>query len=373
MLRHILKLVWKRKTRNALLSLEILLAFVLVFAVVAMGVRYAQLYRLPLGFDYDDVWYVQVRTGSGTDAAKPEHGLAMAALARDVRALPQVEDAGLAHFSPFTNSRWRTNYALADGSSSQSVSLYGVNAESLRVLGVQPVEGRLFSEADGADERLIVINRQLAQAWFPGRSAVGQLVSDSEPDKTKVISRIVGVVDELRPQGDFTAPVNTIVTRFVAGHSTENPSTLLLRVRPGTPRSFEAPLSARLHQLQPGWSFEILPLAEQRTSNLRESLVPLAVMGVISVFLMLMVGFGLFGVLWQNTTLRIPEIGLRRAIGASPRQIYGQIVAEQLVLSTFAVLAGLILLVQLPLTGVLGESLNWPVFGLAALLSAGLI
>jgi putative ABC transport system permease protein len=82
-----------------------------------------------------------------------------------------------------------------------------------------------------------------------------------------------------------------------------------------------------------------------------------------------MVAFGLFGTLWQNTTQRIPEIGLRRAVGARVGDIYGQIVAEQLLLSSFAIVVGLALLVQLPLTGVLGETLNWAVFMAAAGLS----
>jgi putative ABC transport system permease protein len=86
-----------------------------------------------------------------------------------------------------------------------------------------------------------------------------------------------------------------------------------------------------------------------------------------------MVAFGLFGVLWQNTTRRIPEIGLRRAIGASAADIYRQIVAEQLLLSSTAMVVALVLLVQLPLTGALGEGLNWAVFIGAAGLSMGAI
>jgi putative ABC transport system permease protein len=86
-----------------------------------------------------------------------------------------------------------------------------------------------------------------------------------------------------------------------------------------------------------------------------------------------MVAFGLFGVLWQNTTRRIPEIGLRRALGASAGSIYRQIVFEQLLLCSLAIAAALVLLVQLPLTGALGETLNWPVFAGAALLSTAII
>ena len=62
MLRHLLKLIWRRKSRNLLLSLEILLAFVLVFAVAAFAARYVQLQQLPTGFSYRNQWMVQIRT-----------------------------------------------------------------------------------------------------------------------------------------------------------------------------------------------------------------------------------------------------------------------------------------------------------------------
>jgi putative ABC transport system permease protein len=101
--------------------------------------------------------------------------------------------------------------------------------------------------------------------------------------------------------------------------------------------------------------------------------VPLAVVAVIAAFMLLMVAFGLFGVLWQNTTRRIPEIGLRRALGASAAGIYRQIVFEQLLLCSLAVVVGLVLLVQLPLTGALGEALNWSVFAGACALSMAVI
>jgi putative ABC transport system permease protein len=96
-------------------------------------------------------------------------------------------------------------------------------------------------------------------------------------------------------------------------------------------------------------------------------------MAVIASFMLLMVAFGLFGVLWQNTTRRVPEIGLRRAIGARASDIYRQIVVEQLLLGSLAMGVGLVLLVQLPLTGAFADTLNWPVFAGAAALSMTVI
>jgi putative ABC transport system permease protein len=110
-----------------------------------------------------------------------------------------------------------------------------------------------------------------------------------------------------------------------------------------------------------------------RASLLKEQLIPFIVVAVIAAFMVAMVAFGLFGVLWQNTTRRIPEIGLRRAIGASAGDIYRQIVTEQLLLSSSSMIVGLVLLVQLPLTGALGEGLNWAVFLAAAGLSMAAI
>ena len=63
MLRHLLRLTWKRKSRNLMLSLEILLAFVIVFGIAAFGLRYWQLYRQPVGFDGTDTWSVQMQMG----------------------------------------------------------------------------------------------------------------------------------------------------------------------------------------------------------------------------------------------------------------------------------------------------------------------
>ena len=61
MVRHLLKPLWKRKGRNLLLSLEIALAFAVVFAIAAGLLRHAQLYREPIGFQWQDVWAVQLR------------------------------------------------------------------------------------------------------------------------------------------------------------------------------------------------------------------------------------------------------------------------------------------------------------------------
>ena len=366
MLRHLLKLTWKRKSRNVMLSLEILLAFAIVFAIAAFGLRSWQLYQMPLGFAVQDVWSVSIKTG-GDDKLD---GATIDAFLRGVRALPEVQQVAFASITPYTHSTHQ-NGMKAPGGPNVSTSLMEANDGFAAVMSLPLAEGRWFEASDnGAAARPVVVNRRLAETLFPGQAALGRaFASDNDFEHFKV----VGIVDDYRGKGELMAPVPFMFKRFVPADMSSYARTLLLRVEPGTSRAFESRLNTRLKAIRNDWSYAITPLPDLRTSELKAGFTPLIILCTIAAFMLVMVAFGLFGALWQNTTQRIPEIGLRRALGARSVDIYGQIIAEQLLLSSVAIVLALVLLVQLPLTGVLGANLDWRVFGGAAGLSMGVI
>lgn len=375
MLRHLFKLIWKRKNRNLMLSAEILLAFVVVFAIAAFGVRYWQLYHMPVGFKSDNVWSVSllvpqdaVIQTAGTDNVNRR-------LLQAVQAMPQVEQAAIATFPPYFSASMTSIFSQPDGSHPTRAHMMEGSDNLWSTLGMQLLEGRWPSAQDeGSAANAAVINRRLAARLFPGQSALGREFTVREDDPTsREHYRVVGLIEDFRNHGEFMSPQPFVLYRHSLESAKTMPRTLLLKVRPGTPRAFEADLQRQLKLVRNDWGYQVNTLAELRSAQFSESLLPLKILGVIAVFLLAMVAFGLFGVLWQNTTRRIPEIGLRRALGAQAGDIYRQIIAEQVLLSSLAMAAGLILLLQLPLTGVLGEALNWPVFLSAAALSMAVI
>jgi putative ABC transport system permease protein len=373
MFRHLLKLTWKRKSRNLMLSLEILLAFAIVFALAAFGLRYLQLYRMPLGFEGADVWSVTVEAGDNRKARFDN--AVYDSLRRGLAELPEVTGVAFASFEPYAMSTIASDLRRSGDSGKQvHTELLDADDGLAGVLGLNLVEGRWFSQLDnGSAQRPVVINRRMAEAMFPGERALGQQFVDGEGAKVSASYRVVGVVDDFRAKGELAAPVNFAFTRVEAGKDDRDARTILLKLRPGVARDFERRLNTRLKLIRNDWSYQIAPLSGTRASMMKTRTIPLIVVGVIAAFMLLMVAFGLFGALWQNTTQRIPEIGLRRALGASAAEIYRQIVAEQFMLSSIAIVLGLVLLVQLPLTGVLGEHLNWTVFLAAAALSMAVI
>lgn len=362
MFRHLLKPIWKRKSRNLMLSLEILLTFVVVFAIAAAGSRLYQLYHLPTGFTYASVWSVQIEqpdeNGPKNDAVLYDN------FKNSLQALPEVEKVSFANFSPYQNATWHGAYYLPESGGATESDSMQVSDGFFDTLDMVLVEGRWFSSADeGAAQSPVVVNRRFAQAMFPGQSAVGKILSDGEPgSEERQMYKVTGVIDDFRNRGEFMSPTNFVISRFSPQSSKDGVSTILLKVKPGTERNFEAKLSEQLKLVRNDWSYRISPLGDLRKDQLQEILSPLMVLAVIAAFLLLMVAFGLFGVLWQSTTRRIPEIGLRRAAGATAGNIYRQIIVEQLLLTSLAMAVGLVLLVQLPITGVLGANLSWPLF-----------
>ena len=374
MLRHLLKLIWKRKSRNMMLSLEILLAFVVVFAISAFALRSYQLYQMPTGFSYQDLWSVALnaRTEGGIEADPQIYDK----LRQSLKALPEVEEVSFTSFPVYEMSNWTSEFTLREGKRKFVSNLFQMSDEFPAVAHMTLAEGRWFSRADdGAAEQPVVINRRLAQKLSGGKPVLGQVFSEDEDKPKKALKqyKVVGIVEEFRSQGEFMSPTNFMLVRHQISAEGGSLDAIQLKVRPGTPRTFEAALNRQLKLVRNDWSYTISPTVDMRTTMLKALTIPLTVLAVIATFLLVMVAFGLFGVLWQNTTQRIPEIGLRRAIGADSGHIYSQIIVEQMLLSSGAISIALLLLVQLPLTGVLGDSLNWAVFLMATALSASVI
>jgi putative ABC transport system permease protein len=373
MFRHLMKLIWKRKSRNLMLSLEILLAFIVVFAIVAIGTRMLELSQMPVGFQNERLWSVSIRT-TGENGI-PKDAVLYERMKRSLEAMPEVESVAYARFSLYTMTTWSTEFLAPKGGQKVRSHMMEVSDDFFATAGMKLTQGEWFSQADEGNEvKPVVVTRALADKLYPGENPIGKRFTDSEPDdKKQNVMRIRGVIEAFRNQGELMSPEPFALSRWWPHSSPEGAENILIKVKPGTTRDFEGKLNSQLNLVRNDWSYQIAPLTEMRETLMKEKVTPLIVVAVVAAFLLLMVAFGLFGVLWQNTTRRIPEIGLRRAIGASGGHIYRQIIAEQMLLSTVAMVAGLFLLVQLPITGALGQSLNWTVFLVASAVSMGII
>jgi putative ABC transport system permease protein len=363
MTRHLITLMWNRKRHNLLLTFEIFFSFLVLFAVVLLGTSYVDNWRRPLGYRIDQVWRVEAHRNEAPNdaAAKSRSRVIMRQLFASLAAFNGVERVAGVSIAPYDGSSIGYGFDLQDG---RHVP-FGVSSatdELADLLQLQIVAGRWFtSEDDAATWRPVVITQRLASSIFGDAPAVGQQIpirqqADHDGELPQP-HRVVGVIEEFRKDGELSRPEPFLFHRIRLdapdlGEGPLNPSfpnSFLIRVAEGTGAAFEEPLIKHLQAMAPGWSFEARPLEYAREDRMRMYTIPLVVLGTIASFLLLMVALGLTGVVWQGVTQRMREFGLRRAKGATASDVRRQVMMELAVITSMALLVGVLLVSQLGL------------------------
>lgn len=364
MIRHLLRLTWNRKRSTALLLLELFVTFLVVALVSTTALYQATNWRRPLGFEPAGVMVARIDyQRSSDDFFEPAEVDGFARLLQEVRAQPEVEAAAGCHVVPFDLSSMESEFER-DGERFDA-SLNEVTDDFERVMGLEIVAGRWFSPLDDGAAP-VVLDRDLAVRVFgSAQAAIGQSLEGADgPSLAETQGaaptaadrrQVVGVVSDYRAGGELSGPGSFFFERVRVGDTAHRPpGHILLRLRPGTGAAFSEPLARRLQALEPGWSYDVQPLADFRRTNLRLRAAPLVAGGIVGSFLLAMVALGLVGVVWQNVSERTREIGLRRAVGATGPAIHRQFVLEMLLLAAAAIAAGTLVAIQLPLLDLVG-------------------
>jgi putative ABC transport system permease protein len=352
-IKHLLKLVWNRKRANALIVLEILVSFLVVFGVLAAAATFGESWERPVGFDAGDVLIAHLDFEiDARDRASNDLRNGVMRMVDEANAMDEVVAAAVSNTPPylFSTSEWSRNVndRKVDMVVDEVTDGFG------EVMGLKVVRGRFFSREDEASpHQPVVLDVNTARAIWDTTDVVGRRMEGEKDNPEDPALVVVGVVEEYRKNGEASSPMNMMFARISRdGKQGRLGSNLVVKLRPGTPAAFEQTLVQRLQAVEPGISFRVRSMAQERGRAIRMRLAPLVVGGIIALFLVSMVGLGLTGVLWQSVTKRTREIGLRRAMGASGKHVHRQILLEIMLLATIALTIGSIVVLQFPLLGI---------------------
>jgi putative ABC transport system permease protein len=375
MIRHVFKLIWNRKRTNFLMVLEIFVSFIVLFAVVGLGVYTLDNWRRPIGFSVDNIWNIDVDMKQTSDDyfdEKQSESIRQVMLA--LKEFPEIESTAGTMLAPYQFGSSSSSYDWRGRQIEFGVTEATDGFKDL--LRLQVVEGRWFGAEDkGQNYTPVVINQNMREDLFGSGPAIGQnLEADRRPGEKgqpnrptpgqpssppELHRRIVGVVAAYREDGEFDGTRNYAIFRkdldvvATTDRRDRPPRNILIRVQPGTTAALQERLIKRLQAAAPDWSFEVTPLSEMRSTAIQFAVVPLIGVGLVAAFLMLMVALGLLGVLWQSVTQRTREIGLRRAKGAARVNVRRQILGEIAVMTTLALIAGVLVAIQFPLLDII--------------------
>ncbi len=236
MTRHILKLIWNRKRTNLLMMAEIFVSFLVLFAVVGLGVYTADNWRRPRGFSIENVWDVSIDMKQTTDDTFNETQQADG----DPAAAGAEEHAGDRHVGRHdagARTRWGRRTAATAGEAGRWTSASQRSPTASRTSWAsQVVEGRWFGrEDDGLSYQPVVINEDMRRELFDDGPAIGQVLNpEHRPEETDYREqRVVGVVAAYREDGEFDGSGRTRST-VDRDPATGRCAIILVKVQPGT-------------------------------------------------------------------------------------------------------------------------------------------
>ena len=339
MITSIFRLMWKRKKRSFLMIAEMFISMLLLFALSAMTINNIYHYNEPLGFDYENVWVLEMDfRGGQNDAAYKKQLIEL--LRNNIKSMPEVLEISNSNscFPYEQGARMTTLHKKGKrigNSNFINTDFFYPNALNLKVS-----EGRWFSAEDiGKKEIPIVINGKLKDIYFGDESAIGKVIHSG-------MYKVVGLVDNYKIKGEFSKK-SPVFFRMMKPDEYQN--MLLIKTESGTDPAFEEQLTTMATSTAKEWTIKVSKLVEYRATSFKITWVPIIIFSSICGFLIINIIFGLFGILLYNINSRKPEIGLRRSVGATTGKIHQQFMGEMLLLTTMGIIPGIIIAVQFPL------------------------
>ena len=217
------------------------------------------------------------------------------------------------------------------------IGVDSVSPGYLEALGGSLVAGRFFDARDtAASPAVAILSAAAALHFWPGGRAVGQIIETPGEKRFEV----VGIVGDVRRTGLEETPGPTVY--FPSVQATNfRVNNLLIRTT-GDPAALVPTVRSIMRQVDPEQALVRIQTLED---TLRRATAPrrftLQLVGAFSLIALVLAMVGIYGVVAESVGRRVPEIGIRMALGATARDVMTLILRQGAWMLAIAVPLGL--------------------------------
>jgi putative ABC transport system permease protein len=343
----------QRRLRGAMVSVQIALALVVLAGSGLLIRTFQRLNAVRPGFDAANVQTFWLSLPGARYANDTLVTRFWATLTDRVAAIPGVRSVGLSSRVPLAPFGLNQNpfYAEDDPTSATKIPplqiYYTTDGAYFEAMGIPLLAGRTFDRPGVQRLGDAIISQRTAEYFWKdatGRAAIGKRFRTLPGSMWQTVIGVVGSTRDTSLAAPATPAVYLPVTqeRDPAG---QGQRTMALVVKTsGDPELLRAPVQGVIRELDPTLpTFRVQAMSTVLKSSMARLSFLIAMLGAAAVVTLLLGAIGLYGVMSYVVSLRTRELGVRVALGASPRSVAAMMTREGLVLTAAGIVGGLVL------------------------------
>jgi predicted permease len=220
------------------------------------------------------------------------------------------------------------------------------SSDFFRALGTPLVRGRFFTEADNQDApKELIINEVMATRYWPNENVIGRRLSFEDTPKEKDWMTIVGVVGDVKDRPNSPGAEPAFWWPFLQGPS---PDMMLVIRSTSDPRQLTDALHDQVRKLDPSLAVADIRLMDKvADASIATPRFSFFLVGLFAGLAIVLAAIGTYGVISYSVSQRIPEFGLRLALGAPPRDLLRLVLAQAARLAVTGALVGVVVALAL--------------------------
>lgn len=320
----------RRLWGRGLLVAQVALSLVLLSAAALFIGYLSNLRRLDLGFRRDHLLVV-TPDASKAGAVGAHLSILNEQLLARMKSIPGVRSATMSSMTPISG-RGRACYCInveghyePMGNHRDMTAINSVAPDFFETYGTPLLAGRDFTPEDRNGPRTAIVNHAFARFYFGGQNAIGKHITFDKDDRPY---QIVGVVGDAKYNNIRETPPRTIYLDAFQEHDATMQFTLQTIGDPGTVASAARQIATESLSSAP--VLNIVTLSDQVDSTLVPERLIATLSGWFACLGAILIAVGLYGLLSHSIARRISEMGVRMALGASPRDVSRMVFVEAL-------------------------------------------
>jgi predicted permease len=329
----------RSRARDAIVAVQVGLAMIVLLAAGLFLRVFLDTQRLDPGFRREGVLLAAYDLRGRTATTMDARVFAREILDR-LRALPAVEAASIASSVPLDIHGLPLRFFSVEGRARPDGELDQALANTVTpgyfaTMKIPIVAGADFADLGNATRAAeAVVNEEFVRRFLTGVDPLGRRIENGGRSFT-----IVAVVADSRYES-FSEPPTPIVY-FSYRDRAPAQGELHVRTREGAELAIGNDVRRAVWTIDPQLPvFNVRTLTEHVDANLFMQRIPARMFAVLGPLMLLMAAIGLYAVVSYAASLRTTEVGVRIALGATPRRVVAELLLDHLRIVAWGALAG---------------------------------